>query len=56
VRGSNRLVRGSHAEIPIDNATMMHALEGAPVSEVALSLWWRRHTAAAFAFPKRSRG
>jgi hypothetical protein len=30
---------------------MIHALEGAPVSEVALSPWWRRHTAAAFAFP-----
>jgi NlpC/P60 family putative phage cell wall peptidase len=30
---------------------MIHAIEGAPVSEVALSNWWRRHVAAAFAFP-----
>ena len=30
---------------------MIHAIEGAPVCEVALSPWWRRHVAAAFAFP-----
>ena len=33
--------------------TMIHALEGAPVCEVALSSWWRRHLAAAFVFPER---
>ena len=44
-------VRGSHKQIPIGTATMIHALEGAPVSEVALSPWWRRHLAAAFMFP-----
>ena len=44
-------VRGSHTGPPIGTATMIHALEGAPVSEVALSPWWRRHLAAAFAFP-----
>lgn len=32
-------------------ATLIHALEGAPVSEVPLSDWWRRRTAGAFSFP-----
>ena len=40
-----------HAAILATPATMIHALEGAPVSEVALTPWWRRHLAAAFAFP-----
>jgi NlpC/P60 family putative phage cell wall peptidase len=52
--GERAGVRGSHAGTPIGNATIIHALEGAPVSEVALSPWWRRHTAAAFAFPENS--
>jgi NlpC/P60 family putative phage cell wall peptidase len=43
--------RGSHERSPSGCATMIHALEGAPVSEVSLSPWWRRHLAAAFAFP-----
>jgi NlpC/P60 family putative phage cell wall peptidase len=46
--------RGSlakHCAIQSKPAAMIHALEGAPVSEVALSPWWRRHLAAAFAFP-----
>ena len=43
-------VRGSHRGAPIRSATMIHALEGAPVSEVSLSPWWRRHLAGAFAF------
>jgi NlpC/P60 family putative phage cell wall peptidase len=43
--------RGSHRGAPISSATMIHALEGAPVSEVSLSPWWRRHLAGAFAFP-----
>ncbi|MGE3627704.1 MAG: NlpC/P60 family protein [Hyphomicrobiales bacterium] len=30
---------------------MIHAIEGAPVSEVHCGRWWRRHTAAAFSFP-----
>jgi hypothetical protein len=33
---------------------MIHAMEGAPVSEVTLSPWWRRHLAAAFRFPQMS--
>jgi NlpC/P60 family putative phage cell wall peptidase len=49
--GERAGVRGSQAEPPIGNATMIHALEGAPVAEVAFTAWWRRHLAAAFAFP-----
>ena len=33
------------------HATMIHAMEGAPAAEVALSPWWRRRIAGAFAFP-----
>jgi NlpC/P60 family putative phage cell wall peptidase len=40
-----------HCAILSAPAAMIHALEGAPVSEVTLSPWWRRHLAAAFAFP-----
>jgi NlpC/P60 family putative phage cell wall peptidase len=46
--------RGSlakHCAILSKPTAMIHALEGAPVSEVALSPWWRRHLAAAFMFP-----
>ena len=31
--------------------TLIHAVEGAPVSEVPLAPWWHRRIAAAFAFP-----
>lgn len=30
---------------------MIHAMEGAPVCEVHLTLWWQRKIAAAFRFP-----
>jgi NlpC/P60 family putative phage cell wall peptidase len=40
-----------HAAILATPATMIHALEGAPVCEVAFTPWWRRHLAAAFIFP-----
>jgi NlpC/P60 family putative phage cell wall peptidase len=40
-----------HVGILADPRRMIHAMEGAPVSEVALSPWWFRHLAAAFAFP-----
>jgi NlpC/P60 family putative phage cell wall peptidase len=40
-----------HAGIMATPLTMIHAIEGAPVSEVALSGWWRRHMAGAFSFP-----
>ena len=40
-----------HAAILATPTTMIHAMEGAPVSEVSLSPWWHRHLAGAFAFP-----
>lgn len=49
-----RLRRGvvaKHAAIMSGMSTMIHAMEGVPVAEVALSRWWRRRIAGAFAFP-----
>jgi NlpC/P60 family putative phage cell wall peptidase len=43
-----------HCAILTAPAAMIHALEGAPVSEVAFTPCWRRHLAAAFAFPELS--
>jgi NlpC/P60 family putative phage cell wall peptidase len=40
-----------HAAILATPATMIHAVEGAVVSEVTFSPWWRRHLAAVFRFP-----
>jgi NlpC/P60 family putative phage cell wall peptidase len=40
-----------HAGLLATPTTMIHAMEGCPVSEVALSPWWRRRLAAAFRFP-----
>lgn len=40
-----------HAGILATASTMVHAMEGAPVAEVALSGWWRRRIAGAFRFP-----
>jgi len=40
-----------HAAIVASTGTMIHAMEGAPVSEVPLSNWWRRRIAGAFRFP-----
>ena len=40
-----------HCAILSAPTAMIHALEGAPVSEVSLSPWWRRHLAGVFAFP-----
>ena len=50
-----RLKRGmaaKHAALATSAGSMIHAVEGAPVGEVALSFWWRRHIAAAFRFPE----
>src|SRR5688500_3156717 len=46
-----RTAPAKHCAIRATPATMIHALEGAPVSEVSLSPWWRRHLAGVFAFP-----
>jgi NlpC/P60 family putative phage cell wall peptidase len=40
-----------HVGILTDSTRMIHAIEGAAVSEVPLGTWWRRHMAAAFSFP-----
>ncbi len=40
-----------HAAILATPSTMIHASEGSPAAEVALTPWWRRRLAAAFAFP-----
>jgi len=40
-----------HAAILTSNSTMLHAIEGAPVSEVPFTNWWRRRIAGAFEFP-----
>ncbi|HEX5998060.1 MAG TPA: NlpC/P60 family protein [Hyphomicrobiaceae bacterium] len=50
-RGERDKVRGRNTGFPIDRATMIHALEGAHVSEVSLCPWWRRHLAGVFRFP-----
>lgn len=40
-----------HAAILVSATHMIHAQEGVPVSEVALSAWWHRRIAGAFALP-----
>ena len=40
-----------HAGIAVAPDRMMHAQEGAAVTEIALSQWWLRHLAFAFRFP-----
>ena len=41
-----------HAAIAIDRTRMIHAQEGACVSQAALSPWWLRRLAFAFRFPE----
>lgn len=41
----------SHMAIIAEASTFIHAHEGACVTEVAFSGWWRRHAVAAFSFP-----
>jgi NlpC/P60 family putative phage cell wall peptidase len=50
-----RTVPAKHCAILATPATMIHALEGVPVSEVSLSPWWRRHLAGVFAFPETNK-
>jgi NlpC/P60 family putative phage cell wall peptidase len=40
-----------HVAILTDDATMIHAHDGASVCEVAFAPWWRRRLASGFAFP-----
>lgn len=39
-----------HCGIVTGAAAFVHAMEGCPVAEVALSPWWRRRIAGAFSF------
>jgi NlpC/P60 family putative phage cell wall peptidase len=43
-----------HAGIATSHDTMIHAQEGAAVSEIALSPWWLRHLAFVFRFNKET--
>lgn len=45
-------VVAKHAALMAAPQTMIHAMEGGPAAEVALTGWWRRRIAAAFAFPE----
>ena len=40
-----------HAAILTGSDAFVHAMEGGPACEVALSRWWRRRIAGAFSFP-----
>lgn len=40
-----------HTGLKVSASSMIHAVEGHPVAEVALTRWWQRHIAAAFKFP-----
>jgi NlpC/P60 family putative phage cell wall peptidase len=46
-----REVPAKHLAILSAADAMVHAHDGAAVSEVAFTPWWRRHLAYAFAFP-----
>lgn len=41
-----------HSGLMTSASTMIHAMEGAPVCEVAVTNWWRRRIAAGFQFPE----
>ena len=45
-------VPAKHLAIAASDASMVHAHDGACVTEVAISDWWLRHLAYVFAFPK----
>jgi NlpC/P60 family putative phage cell wall peptidase len=44
-----------HMAIMSTLESMIHAQEGAPVSEVHMSSWWRRRIAGVYAFPDGTR-
>jgi NlpC/P60 family putative phage cell wall peptidase len=43
-----------HAGILVSSNALVHAMEGGPAGEIALTPWWRRRIVAAFAFPGAS--
>jgi NlpC/P60 family putative phage cell wall peptidase len=46
-----RDVPAKHLGILVTPNRIIHAIEGAPVSEFNISLWWRRRIDTAFSFP-----
>ena len=44
-------VAAKHVAILTGPHTFVHAMEGGPACEVALTSWWRRRIAGAFSFP-----
>ena len=46
-----RHLPAKHAAIVASPSTMLHAHDGAAVTEVAIAPWWRRRLAFAFRFP-----
>jgi NlpC/P60 family putative phage cell wall peptidase len=40
-----------HVGILLARQRLIHAIEGIPVTEIKMTPWWWRHTAAAFRFP-----
>ena len=44
-------VPAKHVGLLATPATMIHAIENAPVTEVAFQAWWQRRVADVFAFP-----
>jgi NlpC/P60 family putative phage cell wall peptidase len=44
-----------HAAILSSPNSIIHAMDGAPASEAALTPWWRRRIAGAFSFPGTER-
>jgi len=49
--GVRRHLPARHCAIATGDGGMIHAHEGAAVTEVALTPWWRRHLAGAYRFP-----
>lgn len=45
------MLPAKHVAILATEASMIHAVEGAPVAEVAFVPWWRRRVAGIFSFP-----
>lgn len=49
-----RHLPAKHLAIATTPTTMIHAVEGASVTEVSIAPWWQRHIAAVYDFPPRS--
>lgn len=47
-------VVAKHAAVLTGPRSFVHAMEGGPAAEVALTSWWQRRIAGAFSFPGKS--